>query len=243
MKIHIHSIVLFKFLIHVYCVFFSISVLSQNCNTSVTYPTTNECDFDPTDSYIVDLANPNITFTFDSFSKYKAGITLNGASILKLVVKNDDGVSKTGTCFWKLNMQVDNGPVIPATPATEWETRTSYGVGSSAPKPTLNILRMKIDNVCHTPYLAGQWRTPFSNDGDFAKIVDPTTPLSVEDVTACATGSEANGIPTPGSTANGSYLGPNYGKLNFVIDYRIIPDVVFAPGVYTISIKFCLTEQ
>lgn len=237
--------------LYVFCIIFIFTLnrsnlFSQNCTTTASIPGTNECDFDPADSYIVDLQNPNINFTFDSFAKYKAGITFNGATILRLVVKNDADPSKTGICYWKLNMSVDNGPVVPATPVTEWETRSSYGVGTSAPKPTLNILKMKIDNTCHTPYLAGQWRTPFSNDGDFAKIVDPAAPLSVEDNAACTgSGSEANGIPTPvPSTAiNGSYLGANYGKLSFTVDYRITPDVVFAPGVYTISIKFCLTEQ
>ena len=223
--------------------FFNTALYSQektcNCNTTHPIPS-NECNWIL--SRIVDVENPtsgnpqagyyNIDFVFDNFSKYIGGVTVNGGTILKLIV--EDNPSSSGTCAWKLNMSISNGGTVPAT---EWNTLTSYGSGTSSPKPTLDLLNMRIDNACSTPYLPAppeKWRQPFSSHNQSRAIIDPTTYTAIVSGTACSP-SEANGVA--------SYLSADYHDMTFIIDYKIKPDLGLAPGKYSVVVKYCLTEQ
>jgi hypothetical protein len=202
----------------------------------------NECDLFK--SKIVDVENPsaavpqrgnyNIDLVFDSFSKYTGGITVYGGSILKLII--EDNTSSGGTCFWKLNMTASNGGLVPSG---EWNTITSYGSGSSAPKPQINILNLMIDNACHTAFdpdtgNPDNWRTPFSQHNQTRAIIDPAVNTNLTTGAGCSA-SEANGI--------GTYLGLDYNDMTFSVDYRITPGLNLAPGKYSLTITYCLSEK
>jgi hypothetical protein len=232
-------------------IFYFISVnsflFSQTCGTT-NFPPSNECDWIRTK--IVDKENPSgnatpsyeqINFVFDSFSKYMSGITINGGTILKLVITDDTStvpVPKTGICDFKLCMSVNN--IFQTTPPSdEWNTLDSYGTGNSAPKPPLEIFKIRVDNACHTPRNHGAWQY-FENHNETKAIIDNSGSLSLSAGGACANASEANGV--------GSYLGQHFDKLYFNIDYQIVPRITggalnFSPGIYQLSIKYCLTED
>lgn len=230
--------------------FISINALSQTpsspldervgctCNSLHPLPT-NLCNW--TLSRIVDVESPsagnptagtgNIDFVFDTFSKYNAGITINGGTLLKLIVA--DRTDTLPQCSWKLNMTITGN----GSGSSEWKTDASYGTSSSAPKPTLDLLRMQISNGCETPYLpdpSKKWRTPFELHGQTRAIIDPNSFVSLGAGALCGL-KEAN---TPGS-----YLTIDYHEMTFLIDYRVVPSVGYAPGKYSIVLKYCLTEQ
>lgn len=201
-----------------------------DCNPAAT----QECDINSSVSDLVMSTESNKEFVFDSFAKYAGGITFNGSTILK--VKVGDNTSLSGTCKWKLQMIVSNGT---SPDDTEWETLTSYGSGSSGTKPTLDILQVRVDNGCHTPFNAGLYVTPFTTSlspGNAANIINTTGTLVVN---------PAPGAPCSGGMTNGvgTYLGLDYNEFSFTIDYRIKPGFDYLPGRYEIGIKFCLTED
>ena len=178
----------------------------------------------------------NKEFTFDSFSKYNGGLTINGSTILK--VKVADNPLQSGTCQWKLQMIVSNGGSSITADPNEWETLASYGSGSVANKPTIDILQIRIDNGCNTPQNAGLMLAPFAAHADVIDIINPTGPVVAPGAgVACSGGGgqETNGV--------GTYLGLDYNEYSFVIDYRLNPGFVYAPGRYELSVKFCLTEK
>jgi hypothetical protein len=186
---------------------------------------TNSCDH--TDSKII-LASPaNLELVFDSFSEYNGGITLNGSSIVRLKVLRKYPLT-TDSCKWMLSMYVSNGGN--GTPVSQWETLTNYGIAGSGIIPTLDLLQVKIDNGCNTPINSGMWQNFDSLSGAVIHIINNSA------FTAAGTcgGQQVNGA--------GSYL-TNYNEYSFVIDYRIKPGMLYRPGHYELSIKYCLTEM
>ena len=177
----------------------------------------------------------NKDFVFDSFSKYNGGLTINGSTILKVKVADDP--AQSGTCKWKLQMIVSNGGTSVTSDPNEWETLASYGSGSSSNKPTIDILQIRIDNGCNTPQNAGLMLAPFTAHADVADIINTSASIPPGAGTLCAGGGgqQTNGV--------GSYLGLDYNEYSFIIDYRINPGFVYAPGRYELAIKFCLTEK
>lgn len=186
---------------------------------------TNSCD--PTNSEVI-LASPaNMELVFDSFSTYNGGITLNGSSIVRLKVNRKYPIG-TDSCKWMLSMYVSNGGN--PTPVSQWETLTNYGITGSGVVPTLDLLQVRVDNGCDTPINSGAWQTFDSLSGAVIHIINNAafTPAGT-----CG-GAQVNGA--------GSYL-TNYNEYSFVIDYRIRPGMVYRPGRYELSIKYCLTEM
>jgi hypothetical protein len=208
------------------------SGLSAQCNWTISKIVDRES---PSNSVNPAPGTDQFYFTFDSFSKYLSGITITGGTILKLIVADD--TTKSGVCDFKLCMSVSN---FGAT-GDEWKTEDSYGSSTSAPKPTIGFLKIRVDNACHTPKNYGQWQE-FSNDGDTFGIIDQAGSTSTTATSGCgfAAGTEVNGA--------GTYLGPDYGEMTFVIDYKITPKTTggalsLAPGLYKMSIRYCLTED
>jgi len=171
-------------------------------------------------SEIVMSTPTNFTFTFDNFSSYIGGITLTGATILKIKTQSNPG----DTCHWKLRMYVHTSAVS----GTDWHG-TAYGPAGGGTIPKLDLLSVRVYNYCGTAYHNSVLQNFHNFNDDFIDIID--------DVALHFPGT-CNGTET--NTA-GSYL-TNYGEYSFNVDYIIKPGVGYIPGYYDISVKFCLTE-
>jgi hypothetical protein len=223
----------FRLLHCLFFIFFSSQFFSQSSWCTVDTPNSpNGC----TDGQIVDLPQnqSQIEFVFDSFAKWNSGITLYGASILKIIAKQDTVTPSAPSCYWKLRMLIDNI----GSNADEWKTDDSYGTGSGN-KPNIEMLKLRVDNGCHTPQNTDfQW---FQNDQDIIDIINPGSGLLANNTIICS------GAPNSETNGSGTYLGPDYNEFTFTIDYKIVPQVGqipgWAPGRYTLLLKFCLSEQ
>lgn len=162
----------------------------------------------------------NLDFTFDNFSKYNGGVTFSGATLLRLKVLANDA-----SCKWVLRMYIDNNGG--GTPMNEWETSFPYSV--SGLKPTLDLIQVKVYNGCNTPISSGIYQNFAASNGAPIDIINDAT-LNVAG--SCIT--NVNGA--------GSYL-TNYNEYSFTIDYRIVPGLTYAAGMYTLNIHFCLVEE
>jgi hypothetical protein len=188
---------------------------SAQCN-----PAAINCD--PAISKIVMSSPTNLDLTFDSFSEYNGGITLNGSTIIRLKVFDNPAQ----VCKWKLSMIVQNG-VAPVP--SEWERLAMYGSGSGV-NPQLDILQVKVTNGCANTIGNGTWRTFLPLTGSSLDLIN-------------------SAVATPAGTCNpllqtngsGSFL-TNYNEYSFTIDYRLVPGFTYVPGRYELNIKFCLTE-
>jgi hypothetical protein len=123
-------------------------------------------------------------------------------------------------------MYVDNNPVM-GTPVSEWETVTPYGTAGA--KPTLDMLDIKVYNGCNTPMFSGIYRSFGASNGSYIDIINN---IGIISAGSCAT--NVNGA--------GSYL-TNYNEYSFTVDYRIVPGLNYRPGLYRMSIHFCLVED
>ena len=164
-------------------------------------------------------------FTFDSFGKYVGGVTINNVGQLRISVQ--DKVVPDAACKWFLTMEVFNNPGA-GTPATEWETLTTYGTGA-LPEPTIDIFEIRIRNNCQTSPIDGTFQT-FTNHADVLDIIADLLPRN--DAGNCNL--NVNGP--------GDYL-TDYGEFTFIIDIRIQPNYDFRPGIYELMVTFDLEEQ
>lgn len=165
------------------------------------------------------------SFTFDSFSAFNGGMTVNNVATLKLRI--EDQAIPDPDCKWFLYMEITNNPGA-GTAANEWEERMQYGLGT-APTPSIDILQIRIRNACQTSPIDGVFQT-FTNNGDLIDIIADLLPLT----TAGSCSQNVNGP--------GDYLS-NYDEYTFTIDVRINPGMVFSPGIYELNLRFHLEEQ
>ena len=197
----------------------SFSLLAQ-CGA----PPSANCQGIPASELI--LSTPtNVDFTFDSFSKYKGGISQSGSTILRLKV-----LPNNASCKWVFRVYVDNNPGG-GTLATDWE-HTMPPYGNSGSIPTLDLLEIRIYNGCNTPVASGIYRSFAPANGSSLDIIP--TGMLIPAGNPCVQGASVNGP--------GSYLS-NYDEYSFTIDYRIIPGLTCRPGMYQISLRFCLVED
>ncbi len=212
----------FGFLSFLFFIFFNFHLVAQGtCSSS-----NSECD--PVLSKSVPFVPANVDLTFDTFSKYVGGVTLNAATILKVVAVDKAG---GGTCIWKLKMRMDNE----GSPSDEWKTVTSYGAGTGGFKPSVDVIKVRVDNGCHTPINAGNWQD-FSNDGTMLPIIEDNSLNAANGTTTCSGAAEYQ------TNGPGTYLGPDFGEFIFNVDYQITPGFTLSPGLYRIKIWFCLSE-
>lgn len=197
----------------IYFIFNSFASFSQ-CGP----PATAHCQGIPF-SELIRSTPLNVDFTFDNFSKYNGGITMSGATLLRLKVLGNDA-----SCKWVLRMYIDNNGTIPNT---DWETSLAYG--SSGATPTLDLIQVKVYNGCQTPINNGVYQNFSPLDGDHIDIINDVA-LNV----AGSCGPNVNG--------EGSYL-TNYNEYSFTVDYRIVPGLSYMAGLYTLNIRFCLVEE
>ncbi|MEM7160925.1 MAG: hypothetical protein AAF487_00665 [Bacteroidota bacterium] len=167
----------------------------------------------------------NAMITFDDFSKYNGGVTLNNA--LTLRVKVDHQAVPDPDCSWFLNMEVFNNPGA-GTPIDEWEELFQYGSGSSD-NPDLDILEIRIRNTCATSPLNGTFQT-FTNNGDIMDIIQSMLPVT-------PAGSCTSNVNGPGD------FNTNYDEFTFTVDIRVRPTLNYNPGIYEMSVRFHLEEN
>lgn len=161
-------------------------------------------------------------FTFDTMGKYLTGITQSGVTTLKLTV-----TELAAPCRWQLHANIDNGGVAPNT---EWELVTPYSA-AGPPHALINLLQLRIRNECNTS-LSG---TGFVNIANTGANIDIVESPGVSIAPGACTGVNVN--------RPGSYL-TNYGEFSFTVDYRIVfPALVYRPGVYQVTVRYCLTED
>jgi hypothetical protein len=227
---HIKSLTL-TFVFLFYFVFSNSNLLAQWCVNSGSAP--YGCDTLEMVDFTAKQSQQD--FVFDTFSKWKSGITINGATVIKVVASNRTG----GTCAWKLRMRINNESAT----GNEWETLTTYGSSLSGNKPSVGLLQVRVNNGCNTPGTnAGVWRT-FSGDLAVLDIINPNDPLSTPvpnyvaaDGTSICSGDQTNGA--------GTWLGPEFNEFVFNIDYRIVPNVNInlVPGRYELKVEFCISQ-
>ena len=167
----------------------------------------------------------NADFVFDSFSKYIGGISFNAITTVKVVV--DEQAPPDPNCKWLLRMEINNNPIA-GTNAGDWETRVDYSPTSSLPTPTIDILQVRVDNQCNTPFNAGIFQN-FTNHGDQLDIIQNTGVL----ITAGNCVTNVNG---PGSFYT------NYDEFAFKVDLRITPGYTYKPGIYELELIFHVEE-
>jgi hypothetical protein len=170
-------------------------------------------------------------FVFDTFSKWKSGITINGATVIRVIAVQDAG-NPTEICDWKLRMRINNGSAT----GNEWETLDTYGSSSSGNKPFVGMLKVKVSNGCGSPQFNDVWQT-FATDMAVLNIINPSPSPVITNLGNANCGGETNGA--------GSYLSVDYNEFVFTIDYRIIPAVNtdLVPGRYQLKLDFCISQN
>ncbi len=167
----------------------------------------------------------NSLLTFDSFSRYTGGFTINGVAKIKVRVENKAVIDPL--CSWSLIMTIENNPSA-GTPADEWEELNLYGTGGGQ-NPTVDALEIRVRNNCGTSPMDGFYST-FNNHMDILDIIAPMLPVT------------PSGTCTLNTNGPGSYL-TNYDEFNFTIDIRVKPGYDFNPGIFQLNIKFRLEEN
>ncbi len=166
----------------------------------------------------------NLDFSFDTYTKYQSGLTINGATRLKVTVKNN--INNNPDCRWNLVIYVENGSA--STPPNEWEML--YSASTSGNKPEIDLLQLRIRNACNTSLTGNQ----FFN----VPTVGGTPILIISN----------NGVTTPAGSCTTNVNGPgdpinNYNEFNFDIDYRLVPGSGFRSGTYQLRLRYVLIES
>jgi hypothetical protein len=218
-----------------FCFFFIFNSFSQAWFYPLTSNSPNHC----MGGKMVDFTEQerNINFVFDSFAKWRGGLSVIGGTTIRVIALQDTSQDSTlNPCLWKLRMQIDNL----GAPSDEWETAYSYGSGNGD-KPTVDFLNIRVDNGCHTP-LVTNWQTFSNGNLDILPIIDPPS-----SVVSNIGNSSCSNTGTGETNGAGSYLGVDYHEFTFSVDYKFTPNLGvspgMAPGLYRCVIHFCLQEQ
>ena len=171
--------------------------------------------------YIISPVPNNVDFSFDNITKYNGGITISGATTLKLKI-----TALNASCKWKLLMYLDNSPAS----GDIWE-KLPGDYGKSGSTPPVSLIQVRVYNTCGTPI----------NNNAFQTFANITTVLPIIYDLGLIHPGNCNGSHV--NTA-GSYLN-DFGEYTFFVDYRIQPSLHsgFKPGIYDLKIKFCLVEE
>ena len=188
-------------------------------------PTASNCQGIPNSALILSTSG-NVDFTFNTTNQYEAGVTQNGATLLRLLV-----LPNNSNCQWTLRMYVNNNPGA-GTPGNQWEK--IQGTSTKGVVPTIDLLQVRVSNACGTPIFNGVYQEFTPSNGSYIDIISSSgaTPINPTSPPAC-NGTHVNGA--------GSYL-TDYGEYSFTIDYRIVPNMNHMPGTFQLEITFCLVE-
>lgn len=225
-SLHFQCPLFLRRVILILTILFSLTKLSAQpaCTPSPTF----NCEDVTTGSVYLMASAANIDMTFDSFGKFISGITVNGATLLRLTVA--EVAAPVTPCRWQLHANIDNSAFLATN--TIWEQIYDYGT-PGPPYPTIDKMQIRVRNACNTS-LTG---------AGFANILNTTQSIDIVESPGVSNNPGIPGV-CPGTNVNrpGSYL-TNYGEYAFAIDYRVLPTTTFMPGIYQLTIRFCLSED
>ena len=167
----------------------------------------------------IDLAtSSNVDFTFDNFFKLTYGIVIPNAIILN--------VEAVGT-QWDLYV----GTVT--TAAGIWDNATFYTSTGNGSIP-VGILQMRVHNLSNTQQISGY--------------------VPLQDIAISTLDIIGNHLSSPDPTVNCSdliHIGTNTSGsyavdpqcYQFKVDLKLIPGIVYRPGLYTLQIEFIIAED
>jgi hypothetical protein len=182
-----------------------------------------DCATWPKNGIIIENS-PNVDFEFDKISQYLGGISFSGSTIIHIKMDSTNSTCSDGSpCKWKLVMFIDNFGVG----GNQWDKTATYGTGVGT-KPTLDLIQLRVYNGCNTP-ICESFQSFNPIDDASIDIVNSAVLIPAG---ACTT--NVNGV--------GSYLN-HYNEYTYTVDYRIIPGFDMAPGMYQLSLNFCLVED
>lgn len=135
---------------------------SQPC----TNPITSNCSDAISGTSRFYMTSPgNVDFVFSDLKKYINGITLSGATQLRLRVDE----TNPGNCKWRLMMYIDNNNTLPPN---QWEVLSTYGSAGNIPE--LDLIQVKVYNGCGTPVNSGTFQIfAGNNQYDILEIIPP----------------------------------------------------------------------
>lgn len=165
----------------------------------------------------------SINYSFDTFGKYVAGLTENGASRLRVTV--DNSLTNNPNCRWNLVLYVENASATTAN--TDWEELQSQSTSGSNPR--IDMLQVRIRNNCNTSQTGNQFFNVPAITGTPIMIIS-NTGVTVP-AGSCTTNVNGPGNPTT-----------NYNEFTFDIDYRIVPASGMKSGTYQLKLKYLLIE-
>lgn len=165
----------------------------------------------------------SINYSFDTFGKYVAGLTENGASRLKVTV--DNSLTNNPNCRWNLVLYVENASATTAN--TDWEELQSQSTSGSNPR--IDMLQVRVRNNCNTSQTGNQFFNVPAITGTPIMIIS-NTGVTVP-AGSCTTNVNGPGNPTT-----------NYNEFTFDIDYRIVPASGMKSGTYQLKLKYLLIE-
>lgn len=195
---------------------------NSTCEPQVPGDLCNITDLVPPSAYIMEPDPSNVNFIFDSFGEYLSGITYNGATNLKL-----DITESTGPCRWRLHTHMVN---LAVGCDASWDLLTAYGPPTGA-LPTMPLLQVRMRNECNTPIPGNAFFT-LATDCDDELIINSAAEITPTNP-GCTGGGNVN--------TEGSFL-VNYDEYHFNIDYRVVPGFTLRPGLYQLTVRFCLSE-
>ena len=167
----------------------------------------------------IDLAtSPNVDFTFNNINKLLYGIVLPNAITLN--------VEAVGT-QWDLYV----GTVTAV--AGFWDNATYYTLTGNGAIP-VGILEMRVHNLSNTPQISGY--------------------VPLQDIAISTLDIIGNHFSSPDPTVNCSdliHIGTNTAGTyatdpqcyQFKVDLKMVPGIVYRPGLYTLQIEFILAED
>lgn len=167
----------------------------------------------------IDLAtSPNVDFTFDNINKLTFGIVLPNAVTLN--------VEAVGT-QWDLYV----GSVT--TIAGTWDNATYYTSTGNGAIP-VNVLQMRVHNLSNTQQISGY--------------------VPMQDIAVSTLDIIGNHLSAPDPTVNCSdvvHVGTNVAGTyavnpqcyQFKVDLKIVPGIIYRPGLYTMQIEFIIAAD
>ncbi len=167
----------------------------------------------------IDLAtSTNVDFTFDNINKLNYGIVLPNAITLN--------VEAVGT-QWDLYV----GTVT--TVAGTWDNATYYTSTGNGSIP-VGILQMRVHNLSNTPQISGY--VPMQN------IATSTLDIIGNHLSAPDPAVNCSDLVHVGTNTAGTYaVDPQC--YQFRVDLKVVPGIVYRPGLYTLQIEFIIAQD
>ena len=167
----------------------------------------------------IDLAaSPNVDFTFDTMKKLTFGIVIPNAITLN--------VEAVGTQW---DLYVGSVTTIPGT----WDNAIFYTTTGNGAVP-VNLLQMRVHNLSNTSQISGY--VPIQD------ISVSTLDIIGDHFTAPNPAVNCGDIIPTGTNTPGTYV-TDPQCYQFRVDLKIVPGIVYRPGLYTLQIEYIIAED